>query len=124
MGGKRTPALASVGIVEVSDLDGAFIEIIKQACINAHLAEVFPKRLPVGSAAADWTVVNANHSIAPHIGFRLARNAHLVRRKIGHSPCEPTTEGAVTVCNPRRLAWQLYSDVAAVAASLNGHSNL
>ncbi len=72
MGGKRTLALGLIGIVELFDLDGAFIEIIKQACIDAHLAEVFPKRLPVGPAAADWTMVNANHLIAPDIGCRFA----------------------------------------------------
>ena len=72
LGGKWTLELGLIRIVEFSDLDGAFIEIVKQARIDAHLAEVFPKRLPVGSAATDWTVVNANHSIAPDIGCRLA----------------------------------------------------
>lgn len=61
-----------IRIVEFPHLDGAFIEIVEQACIDAHLAEIFPKRLPVGAAAADWTVVNADHSIAPDIGCRLA----------------------------------------------------
>ncbi len=72
MGGKRTLEPGLIRIVEFSDLDGAFIEIVKQARIDAHLAEVLSKRLPVGSAAADWTVVNANHSIAPNIGRGLA----------------------------------------------------
>ncbi len=69
---KWTSGLGLIGVIEFSNLDGVFIEIVKQARIDAHLAEVFPKRLPVGSAAADWTVVNANHSIAPDIGCRLA----------------------------------------------------
>ena len=124
MGGKRRFELGLIGIVEFSDLDGAFIEIVKQARIDAHLAEVLPKRLPVRSAAADWTMVNADHSIAPDIGCRLARNAYLVRRKISHTPCEPTTEGAVTVGNPLGIAWQLYPNLAAVTASLNAHSDL
>lgn len=64
--------LGLIGVVEFSDFDGAFIEIVEQARIDAHLAEIFPKRLPVGSAAADRTVVNADHSIAPDIGCRLA----------------------------------------------------
>ena len=58
------------GVVEFPDLDGAFIEAVEQACIDAHLAEVFPKRLPVGSAAAGWAVVNADHPVAPDIGCR------------------------------------------------------
>lgn len=64
--------LSLISVVEFSDLDGAFIEIIEQACIDTHLAEIFPKRLPVSPAAADGTVVNADHSIAPDIGFRFA----------------------------------------------------
>ena len=70
--GKRTLAMGLiVRIVEFSDLDGAFIEIVEQACIDAHLAEIFAERLPVGAAAADWTMVNADHSIAPDISDRL-----------------------------------------------------
>ena len=72
LGGKRTLELSLIRIIEFSDLDGAFVEIVKQARIYAHLGEVFPKSLPVGSAAAGWTVVNANHSIAPDIGRCLA----------------------------------------------------
>ena len=73
MGGKPTFALGlNIRIVEFPHLDGAFIETVKQARIDAHLAEIFSKRLPVGAAAADWTMVNADHSIAPHIGCRLA----------------------------------------------------
>ena len=64
--------LGLTGIVELPDLDSAFIKIVEQPGIDAHFAEVFPKRLPVGSAAADRAVVNADHSIAPDISCRLA----------------------------------------------------
>ena len=71
--GRKTLALSLVTrIIEFPNLDGAFIETVEQARIDAHLAEVFPKRLPVCSAAADRAVVNANHSIAPDIGRGLA----------------------------------------------------
>ena len=125
MGGKRTltPNLL-VRIDELPDLDGTFIEIVEQARINAHLVEMIPMRVPVGAAAADWTMVNADHSIAPDIGCRLTGNAYLVRWKIGRTPCEPATEGAVTVCNPLGLVWQFDPHVAAVAASLNAHNDM
>ena len=61
-----------IGVVEFSDLDGAFVEIIKQACIDTHLAKVLSKGLPVRAAAAGWAVVNADHLIAPDVGFRFA----------------------------------------------------
>lgn len=112
------------GIVELPDLDSAFIKIVEQPGIDAHFAEVFPKRLPVGSAAADRAVVNADHSIAPDIGRRLAGNAYLIRREIGDTPCEPAAEGAIAVCNPLGLAWQLDLNVAAVTASVNAHGDL
>jgi len=73
MVGKLTLAMGlTIRIFEFPNLDGAFIEIVEQSCIDSHLAEVFPKRLPVGAAATDWTVVNADHSITPDIGYRLA----------------------------------------------------
>ena len=59
-------------IVEFPHLDGVFIEIVEQACIDPHFPKIFPESLPVRTAAADWTVVNADHSIAPDIGRRLA----------------------------------------------------
>jgi len=124
IGGERRLALRSIRVVEFPDLDGAFIEIVKQACIDAHPAEVLSKGLPVGSAAADWAVVNADHSIAPDIGGRLTRNAHLVRRKISHAPGEPPTQRAVTVRNPCGPARQFYPHLAAVAASVNAHGRL
>lgn len=111
-------------IVEFPHLDSAFVEIIEQACIDAHFAEVFPKSFPVGAATADRAVVDSDHSIAPDIGCRLARNAHLVRREIGYSPCEPTTQRAVAVRDPFGLARKLYLNVAAVAASVNAHGAL
>ncbi len=45
-------------------LDSAFIEIVEQACIDAHLAEIFSRTLPMGAAAADGAVMNADHSVA------------------------------------------------------------
>ena len=72
MGGKPTFALGlNIRIVEFPHFDGAFIKIVEQARIDAHLAEIFAKRLPVCATAADRTVVNADHSIAPDIGCRL-----------------------------------------------------
>ncbi len=64
MGGKRTLVLGLTRIVEFPDLDSAFIEIVEQA------AEVFPKSLPMGAAAADGAVMNADHSVAPDISCR------------------------------------------------------
>ena len=62
----------SLRVVELPYLDGTFVEIVEQACIDTHFAEVFPKGLPMSAAAADWTVVNADHSIAPDISRRRA----------------------------------------------------
>lgn len=113
-----------IRVVEFPDLDGTFVEIVEQACVDAHLAEVLPKSLPVGAAAADRAMMNADHSIAPDIGRRLAGNAYLIRREIGDTPCEPAAEGAIAVCNPLGLAWQLDLNVAAVTASVNAHGDL
>lgn len=119
-GGKATLA----GVLEFSDLDGAFIESVEQAGVDPHLPEVFAERLPVGPAAADYAVVNADHPIAPDIGCRLTRNAHLIWREICDPPCKLATEGAVAVCDPRRRAWRLYADLAAMTASVDGHGRL
>ncbi len=62
----------SFRIVELPYLDDTFVEIVEQACIDTHFSEVFPKGLPMSAAAADWTMVNADHSITPDIGRRLA----------------------------------------------------
>jgi hypothetical protein len=113
-----------VRVVEFPDLDDALIEIVEQAGIDAHLAEVLTEGLPVGSAAADGAVVDANHPIAPDIGRRLTRNAHLIWWEIRDPPREPATEGAVAVRNPRRRTCQLYAYVAAMTASEGGHGNL
>lgn len=113
-----------IRVVDFPNLDGIFIEIVEQARIDAHLAKVFAKRLPVGATAADRAVMNANHSIPPDIGCRLARNCYLVRRIICDTPREPAAERAVTVCDPRRLAWQLYLHVAAMTAPVNTHGLL
>ena len=64
--------MSLIRVVEFPDLDLAFIEVVELACIDAHLAEVFSKRLPVGATTADWAVVNADHPITPDIGCRLA----------------------------------------------------
>jgi hypothetical protein len=50
------------------------------------------KRLPVRAAAADWAVMDADHSIAPNIGYRLPRDAHLFRGKIGDTPGKAATQ--------------------------------
>ena len=65
-------ALGLFRIVEFSNLDSGFIEAVKQARIDAHLAEILAKRLPMGPAAADRAMVNADHPITPDIGLRLA----------------------------------------------------
>jgi hypothetical protein len=64
--------LILIRVVELSHFDGAFVETVKQAGIDSHLAEILPQRLPMGPAAAGWTVMNADHSITPDIGRRLA----------------------------------------------------
>ena len=81
-----------ISVVEFPNFDGAFIEIIKQSRIDPHFAEVLAKRPPVSSAAADRAVVNADHSVAPDIGFRLAGNMDMFRREVSHTPCEPPTK--------------------------------
>ena len=124
MVGKQTFALGLIRVVELPDLDGAFVEIIEQASIDAHLTEIFPKGFPVGTASADWAVVDADHPVTPDIGGRLAGNANLVGREIGYTPCELTTKGAVTVCNPFGLAWQFDPHPAAVTASVDFHNDL
>ncbi|HXH00373.1 MAG TPA: hypothetical protein VNI79_08180 [Sphingomicrobium sp.] len=101
---KADVELDLIRVVEISNLESAFVICIEQAGIDSHLSKVFAEGLPVGSTPANWTMVNADHSIAPDIGFRLAGNAHLARREISHTPRKPTTKGTVTVCNPLRLA--------------------
>jgi hypothetical protein len=56
-------------------------------------------------------MVNADRR-SPRHSCGLARNAYRVRREISHTPCEPATEGAVTVGNPLD-PWQLYPNIAA-----------
>jgi len=46
-------------------MDDAFIEIVKQARIDAHLAKIPAKRVPMSTAAAHRTMVNTDHVIAP-----------------------------------------------------------
>lgn len=114
----------SARIVEFSDFDCIFIEAVEQARIDAHLAEIFPKRLPVCAAAADRTMMNADHAIAPDIGSRFTADADLLWREISDAPREPATERAITICNPRRLARHLYPDIAAVTAPVDHHGAL
>lgn len=66
------PATDLIRVVELPHLDGLFVERVEQAGVDAHFTEIFPKGLPVSAAAADWAVVNTDHSIAPDIGRRLA----------------------------------------------------
>lgn len=113
-----------IRIGEFSHFDAALVEMVEQARIDSHLAEVFAKRLPVRAAAADWAVVNADHAIAPDIGGRLARNADLFGREIGDAPCQPATQRAVTIRDPCGHGWQRDPHVAAVAASMNGHGGM
>lgn len=112
---------ALIGVVELSDLDGLFIEPVEQARVNAHFAEILPKGLPVRAAAANGAMVDADHAIAPDIGGRFPCNFHLIRREIGDAPCQPTTERTITVRHPFWLPWQLDPDVSAMAASVNAH---
>lgn len=72
MGGDASSSLGLIRIVEFSNLDCVFIEIIEQAGIDAHFAKVFAQRLPVSSAATGRAVMDANHPIAPDIGYCLA----------------------------------------------------
>ena len=48
-------------------IDGAFIEAVQQARVDAHFAEILAKRLPMCAAAADRTMVDTDHSVAPDI---------------------------------------------------------
>ena len=116
--------VSSACVVEFANLDGSFVEIIEQARVDAHFAEVLAKGLPMRAAAANRAVMNADHSVAPHIGSGLAADAYLLWRKISNAPCEAPTKGAVTVRNPFWPAWQFYLHVAAVAASVNAHRDL
>lgn len=59
-------------VIEVPYLDGFDVEAIDQTCIDAHFAEVFPKRCPVGAAAAVWTVMNTDHLVTQNVSFCLA----------------------------------------------------
>ena len=52
-------------VVELPDMDDAFIEIVKQARIDSHLAKIPAKRVPMSTAAAHRTMVNTDHVIAP-----------------------------------------------------------
>lgn len=62
----------TISVVKHPNLNGAFIESVEQARIDADLAEIFAQRLPVRAAAADRAVVNADHFITPDIGHRVA----------------------------------------------------
>lgn len=112
---------ALIGVVELADLHGLFIERVEQARVNAHFAEILPKGLPVRAAAANGAMVDADHAITPDIGGRFPCNFDLIRGEIGDAPCQPTTERTITVRHPFWLAWQLDPDVSAMAASVNAH---
>jgi hypothetical protein len=59
-------------VIELPHLYGSFIEVVEQACIDTHPAEILTERLPVGAAAAGRTVMYADHSIPSDTGGRLA----------------------------------------------------
>ena len=118
----RRSLSSPVHVVELPDFDGAFIEIVEQAGVDAHLTEVLAKRLPVGAAAAGRAVVNADHSVTPDIGHRLTGYAHLLRREIGDPPGQPAAQRAIAVRNPFGRPRQLNPNLAAVTASINAHA--
>lgn len=111
-------------VVELSDLDGAFIEIVEQARIDAHLAKILAKRLPMSAAAAHRTMVDTDHVIAPDIGDGFTRYANIGRRVVSGAPGSSATQRAITVRHPSRQARQFDPHVAAVTASFDGHSDL
>jgi hypothetical protein len=50
-------------VVDLSRLDGAFLEIVEQACIDAHLAEVFAKRFPQPQCGQWWIpIIRSPHT--------------------------------------------------------------
>jgi hypothetical protein len=111
-------------VVELPDFDDAFIEIVEQARIDAHLAKILAKRLPMSAAAAHWTMVNTDHVIAPDIGDGFTGYVNIGRRVISGAPGSSPTERAITIRHPSRQARQLYPHVAAVTASFDGHNVL
>ena len=78
----------------------------------------------MGPTAADWSMVDPDHSIAPYVGRRLARNAHLLRRKVGDSPRKSAAQRAIAIRDPLGLVRQLDPHLAAVTAPRNTHLNI
>ena len=59
-------------LVEFTNFNRLFIKIVRRVCIDPHHAAVLAEPLPVGAAATDGRMVDADHPIDPDTGFRLA----------------------------------------------------
>jgi hypothetical protein len=91
-------------VVKLPDLDGAFIEIVEQARIDAHLAKILAKRLPMRAAAAHGTMMDTDHVIAPDIGDGFTGYVNIGRRVVSGPPGRSPTERAITIRHSARQA--------------------
>src|SRR4249919_4146005 len=85
--------------------------------MDAHLAEILPKRLPMRPAAAGRAMVDADHAVAPHIGDGLALYPNVRIGIISHQPAGLGAQGAVAAPHPLRRMRHGDPDAAAVAGS-------
>ena len=89
-----------VRVIEKPDLHILSSKAVQQPRAHSHFTEILAKRRPVRCAAAPWTMVNANHLVAPDIGLRLSGNRHVIRMVIGDQPAKLPAKGAVAACDP------------------------
>ena len=64
--------LASSRIVHLADLNLAFVEAVEDPRVDPHFSEVLAQRVPMRAAAAYWSMMDADHLVAPDVGDRLA----------------------------------------------------
>lgn len=108
-------------IIKLPDFNCIFVEIIQQAGVDPHFAEILLKRLPMGATATGRAMMDADHAVAPHIGLGFARYCDLFGRIIGNAPPRPATQRAITICHPTRRNWQFDTDIPTVTASGDAH---
>src|SRR5918995_202611 len=117
-GGRISP----IGVVELPDFDRGLVEVVEQACVDAHLTGILAEGPPVRSASARRAVMDADHPVTPDVSRRFSSDGDLVRREIGDAPRELSTERAIAVGHPRGLVRNFDLHLAAMAAAMNAHA--
>src|SRR6476469_7522180 len=77
-----------VGVVEKPRFHLVGVEVVEEASVDAHPAEILAERSPVGQTSTARAMVNSDHLIAPDICLRLTGHSHLVGPVISNQPVE------------------------------------